>query len=277
VESLALVDEWPGSNRGVVVVELSRSAPAVVATRGDLDAVLAWASITKLVVAHAALVLADDGIVTLEDDVADTGATVAQLLAHAGGIAPGEARSLCPPGTRRIYSSAGYDLVGRHLERASGLALATVLTETVLGPLGLRATSLEGSAGAGMFGSVADLGRLLIELARPSLLGATTATREHSVAWPGLGGVLPGFGSFDPCDWGLGPEVKGQKTPHWTGARFGPATFGHFGQAGGFLVIEPALGIGVATLGDAPFGPWAPRAWPQLLDSVAEELRGVAG
>ena len=64
-----------------------------------------------------------------------------------------------------------------------------------------------------------------------------------SVAFPGLRGVLPGVGRFDPLDWGLGFEVRGSKSPHWTGTRNSPATFGHFGGTGTFLWVDPAAGL----------------------------------
>ncbi len=92
----------------------------------------------------------------------------------------------------------------------------------------------------------------------------------------GLAGVLPGFGHFDPCDWGLGPEIRDAKQPHWTGAANAPATFGHFGRSGSFLWIDPDAGIACAGLCNRPFGPWAARAWPALADAVLAET-GAAG
>jgi hypothetical protein len=92
-----------------------------------------------------------------------------------------------------------------------------------------------------------------------------------SVAFPDLRGVLPGYGRFDPCDWGLGFEVKGDKAPHWTGTRTTPATFGHFGRAGGFVWVDPGAGLACATLSNRDFGPWAVTEWSTLADAVVEE------
>ena len=92
------------------------------------------------------------------------------------------------------------------------------------------------------------------------------------MAFPGLAGVLPGFGRFDPCDWGLGFELRDAKDPHWTGRRNSPATFGHFGQSGSFLWVDPAVGVACGALGDGAFGPWAARAWPRLADAVLDEF-----
>ena len=86
--------------------------------------------------------------------------------------------------------------------------------------------------------------------------------------YPGLRGVLPGFGSQNPNDWGLGFEIRGAKHPHWTGSANSPATFGHFGQSGTMLWIDPAAGIALVALADRDFGPWAAAAWPALADAV---------
>ena len=51
--------------------------------------------------------------------------------------------------------------------------------------------------------------------------------------------MLPGFGRFDPIDWGLGFELKDGKPDHWTGTLTSPRTFGHFGGAGTFLWVDP--------------------------------------
>ena len=82
--------------------------------------------------------------------------------------------------------------------------------------------------------------------------------------------MLPGVGAFDPLDWGLGFELRDAKTPHWTGERNSPATFGQFGGSGTFLWVDPAAAIALAVLTDREFGPWALEAWPALSDAVLE-------
>jgi CubicO group peptidase (beta-lactamase class C family) len=84
--------------------------------------------------------------------------------------------------------------------------------------------------------------------------------------------VLPGFGRQEPNDWGLGLELRDGKTPHWTGSRNSPRTFGHFGRSGTFLWVDPVAGIALACLTDLPFGDWAVEAWPRLSDAVLAEL-----
>jgi CubicO group peptidase (beta-lactamase class C family) len=88
------------------------------------------------------------------------------------------------------------------------------------------------------------------------------------VAFPGLPGVLPGVGRFDPLDWGLGPELRGDKRPHWTGTTNSAATFGHIGGAGTFLWVDPAIDLALVCLTDRDFGAWALEAWPAFSDAV---------
>jgi len=89
-----------------------------------------------------------------------------------------------------------------------------------------------------------------------------------SVQFPGLKGVLPGFGRMEPNDWGLGFELRDAKSPHWTGAHNSPRTFGHFGRTGSFLWVDPHRGLALACLTDLAFGDWARDAWPRLADAV---------
>jgi CubicO group peptidase (beta-lactamase class C family) len=109
--------------------------------------------------------------------------------------------------------------------------------------------------------------------------GADPGRRATGVAFPGLVGVLPGFGHQDPNDWGLGVEVRGRKSPHWTATTGSPRTFGHFGRAGGFVWVDPDAGLACCGLTDRPFGPWAAEAWPRLGDAVlaAHRSRTAAG
>ncbi|GAB3883240.1 hypothetical protein GCM10029964_042260 [Kibdelosporangium lantanae] len=93
-----------------------------------------------------------------------------------------------------------------------------------------------------------------------------------TVVFPGLAGVLPGFGHQRPNDWGLGFSVRDHKSPHWTGTGNSPETFGHFGQAGTFLWVDPAVGIACVALTDRVFGPWAAEVWPVFSDAVLAEV-----
>ena len=113
--------------------------------------------------------------------------------------------------------------------------------------------------------------RLGRELLAPTLVPRLMPEATRPI-FPGLAGVLPGFGRQDPNDWGLGFELRDGKRPHWTGAHNSPGTFGHFGQSGSFLWVDPALGLACAGLAGQSFGEWAVQAWPALSDAVIAEL-----
>ncbi len=136
----------------------------------------------------------------------------------------------------------------------------------------MRDTELAGSPAHGVTSTVDDLVAFAAELQQPRLLDPSTLAAATVTAFPGLAGVLPGYGRQDPNDWGLGFEVRDQKEPHWTGARSSPRTYGHFGQSGTFLWVDPDARAAVICLTDRDFGEWAVQAWPHLTDAVLAEL-----
>src|SRR6185295_15496604 len=102
-----------------------------------------------------------------------------------------------------------------------------------------------------------DLAAVARELLSPTLVAAETVRAASTVAFPGLDGVLPGFGRQSPNDWGLGLEIRGSKSPHWTGSRNSPSTVGHFGRSGTMLWVDPKAEVAAVFLSETPFGPWA--------------------
>jgi CubicO group peptidase (beta-lactamase class C family) len=151
------------------------------------------------------------------------------------------------------------------------MPFAEYLAAAVLEPLGLGAR-LDGKPGSGLHGSLGDLLAIGRELLAPTLLAAETLAEATRVQFPGLVGVLPGFGRQEPNDWGLGLELRDHKFPHWTGSHNSERTFGHFGRSGTFLWVDPEPGIALACLTDLAFGEWAAKAWRELSDAVLEEL-----
>jgi CubicO group peptidase (beta-lactamase class C family) len=83
--------------------------------------------------------------------------------------------------------------------------------------------------------------------------------------------VLPGYGVQRPNDWGLGFEIRDAKSPHWTGPRNSGRTYGHFGQAGGFIWADPGAQLALVALTDRDFGEWALAPWPAISDAVIVE------
>ena len=116
--------------------------------------------------------------------------------------------------------------------------------------------------------TVSDLAAFAGELLQPRLLAAEIHSAATTVQFPGLSGVLPGYGRQQPNDWGLGLEIKDSKSPHWTGTRNSPATFGHFGTTGTMLWVDPVAELALIVLTDRDFGDWCKPLWPALADAV---------
>jgi CubicO group peptidase (beta-lactamase class C family) len=241
---------------------------------GDSGAPYHLASVTKLLTGYAVLLAVEEGGIELDDPAGPAGSTVEHLLGHASGLAPDAPRVVAAPGTRRIYSNAGFELLARYVADATGIAFGDYLTEGVLRPLEMASTRLAGSPAAGAVATAADLASFAAELLSPRLLAPETLARATSVAFPGLTGVLPGYGRQEPNDWGLAFELRSSKRPHWTGQRNSPATYGHFGQAGTFLWVDPEAGVACCCLTDRAFGPWAVEAWPLFSDAVLADVAG---
>jgi CubicO group peptidase (beta-lactamase class C family) len=268
VDPLAAIDAWPVPTAAAAVVDRR----GVVERRGPTGSVLPLASVTKPLVALAALIAVEEGTIGLDEPAGPPGSTVRHLLAHASGLPFEGTVPIAKPGRRRIYSNAGFDVLGAHLEAAAGMSVADYLGGAVLEPLGMRATALRGSPGSGASSTVDDLALFAGELLTPSLIHRSTWAEATAVVYPGLKGVVPGFGRTPSNDWGLGFEIKGAKAPHWTAPQGSPRTFGHFGASGTFLWVDPDAACALVCLTDRDFGPWARDAWPALGQAVVDNV-----
>ncbi|HJR88109.1 MAG TPA: serine hydrolase domain-containing protein [Acidimicrobiia bacterium] len=243
----------------------------LVGQRGDLAYRGPWASVTKLFTAYAVLMATQDEEFSLEDPAGPEGATIRHLLAHASGLPFEGQAAIAKPGTRRIYSNVGFDLLGELITERCGQHFADYLQIQVLQPLRITA-DLEGRPSEGLSGDLGGLIAFAHELLAPTLVDSTLFSSATTVAFPGLSGTLPGIGRYDPLDWGLGFEIRDGKEPHWTGRTNSPATFGHFGGAGSFLWVDPLKRLAMCGLSGRQFDNWAMTAWPALADAVIAEL-----
>lgn len=268
-EVLARVDDWAPDTIAVAVTD----ATSTLATHGPTERVLPFASVTKPLAAYATLIAVQDGLLHLDEPVGEaegTPFTVRHLLAHASGLGPEQDGPTSAPEQRRVYSNHGYEVLGDLVADRAGLAFSDHLDIEVLQPLGMRDTRLDGSPAFAAEGTVDDLLRFARELLAPELLDDDLHRTATSVAFPGLDGVLPGYGRQSPNDWGLGFEIKDGKEPHWTGDEVDGSTFGHFGRSGSYLWVDPTLGLASASLADEEFGRWAIEGWPGLCDAIVE-------
>lgn len=269
VEALRQIDGWPAPTAAAALV----GPEGVRAAHGAQEAMLRWASITKLATALAALVAVEEGVVGLDDAAGPEGSTLRHLLAHAAGYGFDGEALLALPGRKRIYSNTGIEAAAAHVAGAAGMPFADYLAAAVLEPLGIAARLDGGASPAhGLRSSLPGLARFAQELLAPTLVAPETLAEATSVQFPGLSGVLPLFGRHDPNDWGLGFELRDGKRPHWTGSRNSQRTFGHYGGSGSFLWVDPVAGVALCALSDLEVGPWILDAWPAFSDAVLAEL-----
>ncbi|MDH4168548.1 MAG: beta-lactamase family protein [Acidimicrobiia bacterium] len=266
---LDLLTSWPVDHGAGALIDRAGEWHFV----GDPDHVFALASVTKLVTAAAVQVAHDEGTVDLALPIEHVaGATGADLLAHCSGLGPDSRHPVTAPGRRRIYSNTGYEVLAERVALGAGFSFAEYVDEAVLQPLELTRTTVAGSPAAGASSSVRDLTRFVSAITTGRLLSDDAIARFTTAHRPDLSGVLPGYGRQTPNPWGQGPEIRGHKAPHWTGAGNHPTTWGHFGQTGTFVWHDPSRSVSLIALTDRPFGPWAIEHWPVLSDAVLGHL-----
>ncbi|WP_285565098.1 serine hydrolase domain-containing protein [Streptomyces sp. RTGN2] len=254
------------------------------------------ASVTKPIVGLVVMALVDRGVLGLDDTVAHhlprysdsphAARTVAQLLDHTAGLPGGVPlyrdhptrasllRALGPlprnaePGTRVMYSSQGFMLLGLIAEQAAGQGLEQLMADLVGAPLGLT--------GTGFRPGPADRSRAVATEDCP-WRGRTVVGEVHDENAVVLGGVAGHAGLFSTLtdlellarcllDGGaplLEPDtltlMTTPRTDHlnlrrtlaWQGQdpvgspvgdTFGPASYGHTGFTGTSLWIDPEAG-----------------------------------
>lgn len=271
MSALDAIAGWPVGAAAAAVVGRS----GVLACHGDTGRTFRLASVTKPLVARAVQVAVEEGAVELDTPAGPPGATVRHLLAHTSGLAMNSADLQAAPGTRRIYSNVGFAVLAHVIEEHTGIAFTDYLGEAVFSPLSMTSSLHDGgadTAGFGAYSTVADLAAFAGELLAPRIVSAQLHAAAISVQFPGLNGVLPGFGSQRPNDWGLGFEIRDGKSPHWTGTTNSARTYGHFGQSGTFLWVDPDRDLALVVLTDRDFDDWAKPLWPALSDRVLAEF-----
>lgn len=309
----------------------------------DAHTLLPFASLTKPALATAVLRLAARGALSLSaslgewlDGVPEAAQriTVAQLLTHTAGFpehVPGvtalaaraapvgdyvratlAAPLVYAPGTRVLYSNAGFQVLGALLERVSGVAVADLLDRETFGPVGMPTATLRplarpgvrtaqvvlgaarsgdvrheiynsayfkrlGRADAGLFATPRDVAALL-EVYRSGGRDVLPAALAADAITSHTHGIPGRYGAYEwpSCDFGWGWEIKDGKQPHPTGARTSPRTFGHLGGAGVLAFCDPerALTVVIHVLRDFSDG-WA--AERPYLGRVATALVAARG
>ena len=244
------------------------SPDQTIAVQGDPHAVLALASVSKPLTAWGVLIAVERGLVDLDEAAGPEGSTLLNLLDHTSGLPFEGDQPQAAPGARRIYSNSGFDALAAHVSDAVGAEFSEWLTREVIVPLGMAETEVTGRPSAGYRASIADLLAFGREVLRPALVPAALRDLALTVSRSDLRGVVPGYGSFDDNQWGLGFELKGTKSPHWLGDAFPPETAGHFGGQGSFFFVDRSRDLAAAFLSGVAFGDEHKRIWPSLTEEI---------
>ncbi len=146
-------------------------------------------------------------MIDLDEAAGPPGSTVRHLLAHTSGLPFEGAAPIAQPGRRRIYSNEAFRVLAEHVAARAEMPFAEYVLAAVCVPLeiGLDPT---GDPGSGMHASLEDVLAIGRELESPRLVAPETRDEMVAVQFPGLAGVLPDYGRFDPLDWGLGVQLN---------------------------------------------------------------------
>ncbi|WP_122820778.1 serine hydrolase domain-containing protein [Varibaculum vaginae] len=239
-------------------------------TWGDLDTVYPWMSVTKLVTSRTILGAVENGVLDLWEPLQQLPGvknprpvSVADLLAHRSGLDYEKKEFTRALHTRRVYSNVGYEILGDLLSQRSGVSFSNWVTKMVFLPLGIK-RQLSGSPAWGIYGNLRELLSFAFEAACPRFLSPKLFSAWSRSDGMQLPGVVPGYGFHRDNAWGLGCEIHAAKQPHWTLPGSSPDTYGHFGQSGAFLWIDPASCLGAVFLGQQRFGALHKQLWPEL-------------
>src|SRR2546423_10159850 len=134
MDSVRMAERWPVDNAAVAVVG---AGGEVLGCSGPQDREFPLASVTKLLTAYATLIAVEEGAIEWERPAGPEGSTVRHLAAHASGLAFDEHRSMAAPGTRRMYSNAGFEVLADAVHEACDIPFVEYLTEAVFEPLGM--------------------------------------------------------------------------------------------------------------------------------------------
>ncbi len=286
------LSSWPAMKKSACLVDYANGIN--VEYYGDSRQSFALASVSKPLTAMTVLCAAQEEIISL-DDLLPRGFSRSDLLSHQSGLrfdingaisitdcqnalgGINESYFQSEPRQRRIYSNLGYEVLAFDLELKSQMTFREYLDEALLSPLQMHDTLLDITiypqagpfgAAAGIRSTNADIAKLILELIDGNLIDDTLKDRALRPNTPSLDGVLPAYGYFAENSWGLGFEVKGIKSPHWMGTLNSHSAYGHFGQSGTFLWVDPELRLACCLLTDRPFDKFAKENWPTLSDSI---------
>ncbi len=189
------------------------------------------------------------------------------------------------PGQRVQYSNSGYGLLALVVERETGSPFPEALERLVLRPLGIQAwlgveppvppARLAGVRGehagteiepfnsrfwrslalpwggiATTAGGALGLVRAFLNPSSGFLLAETRREATSNQSGDLSGGQYPPL-VWSRATWGLGPELRDHKAPHWAPQEASPTSFGHAGASGCVAWADPVANVSWTIVGTA--------------------------
>ena len=273
MSALDVLDDWPVPAAAAAVVGTVRRAGQPRRYRRRF----ALASVTKPLAARAAQVAIEEGAVALDTEAGPPGSTVRHLLAHTAGYEMTSAKVMAKPGTRRIYSNHGFAVLAEVLERETSIEFDAYLAESVLEPLGMADTALDGGAAAAGYGVTSTVDRPGARSPATCCCLATVsdadARRRHERAVPRAGRGASRLRRATAQRLGPGVRDARRQIPALDGSaptRPARTAISASRARSSGSIRTPRLALVVLTNRD--FGDWAHPLWPALSDEVLREF-----
>jgi len=221
------------------------------------------ASITKLLTGCLMMQLVDEGLVCLDDPVADylpeferravTPVTVRHLFTHTSGLHAADSRGdhdmnpslenmmghylpYVRAAEEQRYTGAGYAVAGKLMERVVGLAVPHLSQRLLLGPLGCTDTQVAGTGGDCM-STCLDMARVGQMLLNRGSYGEHEFFSESTFAQMlpvPVSELVPDMerGEWGATHWGIGLMSAG-------GTVLSDEAFTHAAASGAILIVDP--------------------------------------
>jgi CubicO group peptidase (beta-lactamase class C family) len=268
------LNRWPRKNV-VAMASIHGSLLPIANDQTLLSKPMVWASVTKLLASYALLIAHEEESIDIDAEMPEEylrGYTfngkikLSHLMSHTSGLPFEGMEAVTNPGKRRIYSNGGFNLISSYFTDITEFPFIEYIKEALFAPLGMDSFFFmnQKSVAKDAVGSIEHMGLFLSELLSPTLIAEETLTWATQNWFPNLIGILPGFGRYEDNAWGLGFEVKSTKDPHWMPSKGSSKTFGHFGQSGSFLWVDPENNLGLISSCDVKFDTWAHELWPSF-------------
>ncbi|MBP9116145.1 MAG: beta-lactamase family protein [Acidimicrobiia bacterium] len=252
---------------------------------GDIDDVYELASVTKLITANVVSNLVEDNFFNFDDvidgiDYLKHQVRLIDLLSHTSGLSLNGEVPQIEPRQKRLYSNLAFEtlntFVVNKLENEFGIrSINELFNDGLKHVLTAKKNNYIDFYGAKASGARANLGAIVAlvqEMRSPVFVSPQMQQKMRTIFLPELRGVLPGWGNYKHCAFGTGYEIKFDKSPHWMGTKSSPNTFGHFGQAGVFVLHDPDVNISIVALGHKEIGTWSTDLWPKFVDEIFQNF-----